>query len=196
MSRSQLCTVIDLEQSLQRVVEFLETQKVQYVVIGGLANLVWGEPRTTADIDLTVDVATLGVEKFTSATSDIGIPLVEDPASFAKRNRVLPIRTSGGTVVDFILATLPFEVEAIARGIRMNIGETEAVVCTAQDLIIHKIVSERARDLEDVVGILSRSGSTIDFAMLDSVVASLARELEKPEIADKYRAAKALAEIG
>lgn len=180
----------DLELTLRRVVDFLETHQIPYMVIGGIANLVWGEPRTTADIDVTVDIERLGVEGFVSAVSSLGDPLVEDPAGFAANNRVLPVRTSEGTAVDLVLATLPFEVEAISRAIRMKIGDTEAVVCTAQDLVIHKIVSDRARDFDDVVGILRRSGSAIDFPELDSVVESLARELDQPEIVEKYQAAK------
>ena len=40
---------------LQRVTDFLETQKARYAVIGGVALVMYGLPRTTLDLDLVVD---------------------------------------------------------------------------------------------------------------------------------------------
>ena len=45
-----------LEDALQSVVSVLEEQGLPYMLIGGMANLVWGEARTTQDIDITVQV--------------------------------------------------------------------------------------------------------------------------------------------
>lgn len=166
------------------------------MIIGGIANLIWGAPRTTADIDVTVDVAVSELERFVSLVSEIGTPVLDDPVRFFERNRVLPVRTEDGVVVDFVLATLSFELEAIARATVTTIGGIEARVCSARDLIVHKIVSERPRDHEDVVGILKRSGRLIDLDALDGLMNSLASDLENPEIADRYRTAKDAAGIG
>lgn len=122
------------------------------------------------------------------------MPLVENPLACAHLNRVLPVRTPD-TVVDFVLATIPFEIEAISRAVRTKIGNVEARVCTAQDLIIHKIVSERPRDHEDVVGVLKRSRGYLALKELDAVLEGLARDLERPAIAQRYRSAKESAGI-
>jgi hypothetical protein len=42
------------EQALVRLAQLLSEHGIPYMVIGGLANAVWGEPRTTLDIDVTV----------------------------------------------------------------------------------------------------------------------------------------------
>ena len=39
-----------LEQALVTVARFLEQHHVPYMVIGGIANVVWGRPRTTLDV--------------------------------------------------------------------------------------------------------------------------------------------------
>ncbi len=41
-----------LLEALRRAVQFLEREKIPFVVVGGLANAVWGEPRATRDVDL------------------------------------------------------------------------------------------------------------------------------------------------
>lgn len=45
-----------LEEALRAVMSVLEELGLPYMLIGGMANLVWGEARTTQDIDLTVHV--------------------------------------------------------------------------------------------------------------------------------------------
>lgn len=180
----------DLEEALARIIEFLDSNRIPYMVIGGLANIVWGEPRTTADIDITVDLSPVGLGSFGALVSEVGVPLIEDHVAFAERNRVMPVRTPEGTIVDFVLATLPFESEAISRATETQIGSVEARVCGPQDLVIHKIVSERPRDHEDVIGIFRRSRGSINFEELDAFVDALASELEDPEIAQRYRSAK------
>lgn len=43
-----------LLEALRRAVRFLEREGIPYVVVGGLANAVWGEFRVTRDVDLKV----------------------------------------------------------------------------------------------------------------------------------------------
>jgi hypothetical protein len=43
-----------LEHDLTNLAEFLKDQKIPYMVIGGFANIIWGEPRATIDIDVTI----------------------------------------------------------------------------------------------------------------------------------------------
>jgi len=49
----------------------LESLKIDYMVVGGIANAVWGEPRATIDVDVTVVVETPGLPApFTIAFDD------------------------------------------------------------------------------------------------------------------------------
>lgn len=43
-----------LERAIRTLVQLLECQQVPYMVIGGIANLVWGEPRSTLGVDVSV----------------------------------------------------------------------------------------------------------------------------------------------
>ncbi len=43
-----------LEQALVRLSQTLSDNGIPYMIIGGMANAVWGEPRATLDIDATV----------------------------------------------------------------------------------------------------------------------------------------------
>ena len=43
-----------LERAVVEIATALESMKIDYIVVGGIANAVWGEPRATIDVDVTV----------------------------------------------------------------------------------------------------------------------------------------------
>jgi hypothetical protein len=90
--------------------------------------------------------------------------------------------------VDLIVAGLPYEESAIRRAVRVDVAGKDVRFCTAEDLVLHKIVSDRSRDRDDVEGIIGRQGKRLDRTYLDPLIDELARGLERPDLADFYRA--------
>ena len=66
--------------------------------------------------------------------------------------------------------------------VELTIGGSPVRFCTPEDLILHKIVSERERDLADARGVTLRRIKSLDLAYLDSRIRELADALERPEI--------------
>jgi predicted nucleotidyltransferase len=175
------------EEALATLVRHLNAHGVPYMVIGGIANIVWGEPRATLDIDVTVwvedqDLAST-IRTFTSAFRS----LVEDPETFVRQTRVLPVETAQGVRADVIFGQLPFEEEAIQRAHRIAMAGTTVRVCSAEDLVLMKIISDRERDLADARGIIRRRITELDRAYLEPRVEELARLLERDEIRQRWR---------
>jgi len=84
-------------------------------------------------------------------------PLGPDVESFVRRTNVLPITEESTAVrVDLIFSHTPYEAEAIRRAIGVQFGDATVRFAAAEDLIIHKLVAGRPRDLEDVRGVLAR----------------------------------------
>ncbi len=175
-----------LEDALRSVVAVLEEQGRPYMLIDGMANLVWGEARTTQDIDITVQVDPSRFSDTVTRLTQIFRALPENPLGFVKRTRVLPVATANGIRTDLIFAELPYQEEAIRRARPVTLGDTVVQVCSAEDLIIHKIISERPKDLDDVRGIIRTQGPRLDRAYLDPLVFGLAADLERPEIRRYY----------
>jgi predicted nucleotidyltransferase len=186
----------ELGRTLKQVAGVLERAGVPYMVIGGLANLAWGEPRTTMDVDITVNTGETSIPAILELAKELGSLLAEDPEEVAERGRLVPIRTLGGVRVDMALATLPFELDAIARARIIDLEGVEIPVCTPEDLIVMKSVSQRARDHEDVIGILRRQRDSLDLERLDQTISGLAAELSEPELADRWLRARRVASIG
>ena len=85
-----------------------------------------------------------------------------------------------------IFGLLPFEDEAIQRARPIRISGFDVRVCTPEDLILMKIVSERDRDIEDAAGIAIRRMKGLDVQYLEPRIKELAALLERPEIQERW----------
>jgi len=171
-----------LERALVRLALTLSANGIPYMIIGGMANAVWGQPRATLDIDATIWVDDEEIGQTVSLLAKVFRPLVSDPSEFIHDTRVLPLQSQDGVRIDLIFGTLPYEREAIDRAVELTIGGSPVRFCTPEDLILHKIVSERERDLADARGVTLRRIKSLDLAYLDSRIRELADALERPEI--------------
>lgn len=160
------------------------------MVIGGVANLFWGNPRTTQDVDVTIQIQDSLQNEFIAAVEKKFTALVKNASDFVNQTRVLPLRTKEGVRIDLIFALLPYEEMAIARAKKITVGKNKVPVCTAEDLILHKIISERPRDLEDVREILKHQRGKLDEKYLMPLLEGLSRDLERPEILENFKSWK------
>lgn len=140
---------------LERLAHALDEARLPYMIIGGQAVLFYGEPRLTRDIDITLGVDLDRQPDVTAAAAKLGLTLLVTPDSFTKQTMVLPcLDPSTGIRVDFIFSFTPYERQAIERAVLVPIGHAQVRFATAEDLIVHKMLAGRARDHEDVTGVL------------------------------------------
>jgi hypothetical protein len=142
---------------------FLTAQRVSYAIIGGLAVQRWGEPRFTRDVDVTVVVPFEQAASFIGAVVKNFAPRIEDAAAFARRSRVILVSAANGCQVDISLGLPGYEDEVIRRAVDFELEPGKIVrLCAPEDLVIHKAVAGRPRDLEDIRGIVHRRGESLD----------------------------------
>jgi len=173
-------------QSLQDITALFQRLQIEYMVIGGLANAKWGHPRATLDIDITVWMPDPEIRNLLSALEKEYTLLVEKPLAFISTTRVLPIKNKKNQRIDLIFGSLPFEKQAIDRAVKVRIGTTTVKFCTAEDLILLKIISDRSKDLEDARGVLTFQKEKLDYDYLEPRIAELANLLEKPDIKEQW----------
>lgn len=129
------------------------------MIIGGQAVLLYGEPRLTRDIDITLGVNIDGLARLLNAIKELPLkPLPEDIEAFVRETMVLPtLDEHTGIRVDFIFSYTPFETNAIQRAKTVTLLGQQLAFASPEDLIIHKIFAGRPRDLEDVRIILIKN---------------------------------------
>jgi predicted nucleotidyltransferase len=155
------------EELLARIAAGLSRRNLPYMIIGGQAVLLYGEPRLTKDIDITLGVNIDRLDELLSLAKEISLtPLPEDLPSFVQKTMVLPVlEKSTGIRVDFIFSFTPYETQAIGRAKRITISGQEVCFASPEDLILHKIFAGRPRDYEDVRTLI-RKNPGIDLAYI------------------------------
>lgn len=149
------------------IARFLEDRAVPYFIIGGLALQHWGEPRLTRDVDITVLVSPEELEAFVDAVLAHFQPRISDARDFALRHRVLLIQAQDGVPIDISLGIPGYEEEALVRAVEVEFpGVGKLRLIGPEDLIIHKCVAGRPRDVEDVEGILLRQRLQLDIDLI------------------------------
>lgn len=171
-----------LEQALGVLARFLEERQVPYMIIGGIANLVWGAPRSTLDVDASVLVEEAAWPELIKALRQTFRVIPKEPIAFLRETHVLPLETNDGVRIDLVWAMLPYEHKAIARATAEDVAGQRVRVCRPEDLIIHKIISDRPKDREDVRAIVHHHGSRLDRKYLNGMVRQVARALDRPEL--------------
>ncbi len=155
------------EKILARLAAALRRHGIPSMVIGGQAVLLYGEPRLTRDIDVTLGVGTERLVDVLALLAEIPLrPLPEDPAAFVERTMVLPaLHDATGVRVDLVFSFTPYEQEAIARARAVILGGEQVRFASPEDVIIHKVFAGRPRDLEDVASIV-RNQADLDRAYI------------------------------
>lgn len=138
------------EELLERIARSLDKAALPYMVIGGQAVLLYGEPRLTKDIDITLGVDLSRLDDVLTAVRDMKIVPLVDPATFTRETMVLPCSDpESGIRIDMIFSFSPFERQAIGRARAVRIRDTDVRFTSLEDLLVHKLIAGRPRDLED-----------------------------------------------
>ena len=147
------------------IFETLNRAGVRYVVVGGVAVVLHGHVRLTADLDLVVDLSAGEAKRTIETLVSLGLEprAPVDPLGFADpRQRAVWIkeknmevfsmwsRTDPMLVVDlFVEDPIPFE-DLWARSEVVSLGNTSVRVAAIADLISMKRRAARPQDLLDI----------------------------------------------
>jgi predicted nucleotidyltransferase len=146
-----------LQQLLEKIALALEDRDIRYMVIGGQAVLLYGEPRLTRDIDITLAA---GLERW-EEVNHLAQSLDWSPLAakdFSLKTMVLPcVHKPSGLRLDLIFSHSKFEQQAMERVRRVPVGRAQVRFAAPEDIVVHKIVAGRPRDLEDVRTILAKN---------------------------------------
>ncbi|MEO0559227.1 MAG: nucleotidyl transferase AbiEii/AbiGii toxin family protein [Bacteroidota bacterium] len=145
------------ETLLARLARALADAAIPYMVIGGQAVLLYGAPRLTQDIDITLGVAPDRLTDVLDLLNAVSLRPLVDPEPFVAETLVLPCEDAEtGIRIDLVFSYAGYERTAMERVRSVEIQETPVLFTSVEDLVIQKLVAGRPRDLEDVRGVLLR----------------------------------------
>ena len=147
------------------VIDAFNREKVAYVVVGGLAVVLHGHTRLTADVDLVIGLDEANASKAVEIVSRLGyrprVPV--NPKGFAdSKLRASWIKDKGLMVFSFykndnpligidFFVDYPMEFDGLlSRSVIKDLGKIPVRICSIEDLIEMKRKAGRSKDLEDV----------------------------------------------
>ena len=175
----------ELDNALVTLSSWLSEQHIRHMVIGGFAVAIWGEPRFTRDLNVTVSAAPDRLSEVIDAVCSTFAVLAGNPTKFVMETRVLPIMVNS-TPVYLIFAALPYEEDAISRARPIQLKAGTVPICSPEDLILHKIVSPHPRDHDDIESVFQYRHAELDYSYLDPRVEELADALSDRNMLDWY----------
>lgn len=180
-----------LDFQLKQLIGLIKNTKVDYAILGGVAVSIYGEPRLTFDIDVNLILDNNRIDIFLKESRKFGFsPLPLNIKKFVKVTGVIPMRFLKNKVTgrcDFIIAQNILEYLCIKRARFKKIYSTRVKLISPEDLVIHKITSQRPRDLEDVQGILIRQGGKLDIRYITYWLKKIADANQKPELFQLFK---------
>jgi len=177
-----------IEKLLKNLAQHLDESDISYMIIGGQAVLLYGEPRLTRDIDITLGIDTDKFLQIEHICKDLGLNILpEKPEEFAKETKVLPAEETKLKIrVDFIFSFTPYEEKAIKRARSISIEGYSVKFATCEDVIIHKLFAGRAVDDEDVKNMLIKNKGQIDIKYIRGWLSQFSKIPGQKDILKKF----------
>jgi hypothetical protein len=137
-----------LPEDFKEFINFLNANRVRYLLVGGWAVGLYGYPRATKDIDFLVTVDAKNLRKLKKALYEFGAPTIQMD-HFKKRGNFFRMGRSP-IQIDIITDAAGIAVnECYARRMTIVVGGTEISVISKEDLIKNKRATGRTQDLAD-----------------------------------------------
>lgn len=175
----------------------LDAAGIEYMVTGGVASAIYGEPRPTDDIDVVIAIDRAAIPGFVTAfprsefryepTEVIAIECERDSrGSFVLLHGVSELRADL-----WLVGRDALHAWGMARRTTVSVGTVSVHLAPIEYVIVRKLERYRegrsTKHLEDIRGMLRSSPDAIDAAELGRMIASLGLAPEWAEVASAWR---------
>lgn len=135
----------------------------QWYVFGAQAALVWGRPRLTTDVDVTVRCS-VSTDDLVRALEAHGFSRgIDATDAFIRATRVVPLEhRASALALDVVLAGPGLEDIFLERVVPLDMAGTVVPFISPEDLIVTKLLAGREKDIDDIRGVLSARGHSLD----------------------------------
>ncbi len=182
------------------VVEALEAADITYLIGGAVAAWAWGEPRSTLDIDLVVDIpvelSNLLSEELAKRNMLVPADIILDAILANRADMPLnAIHIISGFKADLYLLRTHDELRrsALERRRQVDFGPPIGTVFvhSPEDLILYKIlyfsISGQTKHLRDIAAILKSMGGEIDYPYIETWAERKGLQVIWQQILDKLQ---------
>jgi hypothetical protein len=167
--------------------KLLENEGIPTMAIGGIAVGVWGEPRLTRDIDMKVLVRREDRARLLTILRPF-TPLDANPDESFRRLGLAFFHDPNGVRIDVMLADTVFDDTAIERARIVKVQGGKSIrICTAEDLVIYKMLSTRMKDRADVESVIQKQAGELDDEYVEGWLGQFEQALADSTLIQEFR---------
>ena len=132
----------EIEDVLQRAIKALNRASIRYVVVGGLAAILRGSPRTTSDIDVIIHYDPRNRDKLIESFRSEGFDVMESQMSAAfKEGSNFSIFAQNSIIrIDMKAARKPDEYEVLQQAVEMRFKENRLLMASIEQILYGKVL--------------------------------------------------------
>ena len=155
---------------LRTVCSYLNERGIDYAVVGGVAVMYHGVPRTTVDIDILLDIGNEEIVPFSDFLISEGFDASPDNirTAMAEQSHSTAFYRSSLLRLDIQGINTKFDRMTLDRGITVELFSTRIVIGSTEDTIVNKILFQGEQDLRDALGIFERNRGNLDLDYIES----------------------------
>lgn len=156
---------MEIEDLLLQIAKILDKLNIPYIVTGGMAVSVWGRPRSTADIDIVVELLPNNIHALAKELLmvDKDVYVSEDAMKEAlqRKGEFNFIHPQSQLKVDFWVIKDAFNANEIKRAVSRDFEGYAVKFVSPEDLILSKLLwhkeSYSTKQLDDIASVLAVS---------------------------------------
>ena len=163
--------MITLFEEAARLQGMLLDEGLDFFFVGGIPLQIWGQPRLTTDIDLTVFTELINEDERINWFLSRFNPLIgtqDSTLQFARQRRVLLLQTESKTEIDVMLGGIADISEELRRSSYQQFTPTLSLkICSADTLIALKTIAGRGQDFVDIETVMIKQNA-VDWEYIES----------------------------
>lgn len=181
----------DMDEIIFLVTDFFDKENIKYVIVGGLAAIFYGVPRTTMDLDLILHIPEEKIDKFIKffQKNDFFADKWDLEQSLKEKSHCTIEDKESLLRLDIKGVYTDFDQKTLERRIPFEYKGKKVYITSAEDTIANKLLFGREQDIKDVEGIFVRQEEKLDMDLLKKRCKELGVEeefLEMKKRVEKY----------
>lgn len=160
-----------MDDILKLVCGFLNREDIDYVIVGGLAVIFHGVPRTTMDVDIILQIEGERIVRFVDflKENDFFANLEDMNAAFKEKSHCTVQDKKSMIRLDIKGVYNDMDRQTFERRIAFEHRSTKIYLASPEDTIANKLVFGSEQDIKDAEGIYARQLESLDMEYLEEI---------------------------
>ena len=175
---------------LRALAPVLKERGARWYLFGAQAAIVWGGPRFSQDVDVTVTVPESEIDDYIDAMHRYGFDVIPAHRAHIRETHVIRFTHRATEMpVDVVLAGPGLEDEFLRRSVPVDVEGMTVPVISPEDLIITKVLAGRPTDMQDVRAVLRAQRDVLDVTRIRDVLSLLEQALTRGDLLPEFEKA-------